>query len=302
MASGKRRLTRNKLIIASMLAVFLIPVLHGVFFRKGKLAQAPVFGICSDATAGASEGVAQLGSVVQIEPVVPIKTCPDGTGNKFLPAGNGEDLEVTGECVVNGQVTGGQYWYRNVNIYTKANSNTDGTLQFEDAVINFHAKSILVENKGSLMAGVDQPIGTRGGKLTIYLYGKDQGVGGLGIVCKSNPKTCGVPNGIWDSNGRAPMPLGNGITDRFYQYTPLPFDNGTDTMGNAGYFGYKVLAVSFGGTLKLFGKKGAVYRAEEQKLEIKDPGRSWGRLDGTILGNKEVTKLKVAPRFRLIGR
>jgi len=60
MATGKRRLTRNKLILSSVLAVFLIFGFHGVFFRKGRVAQAPVFGICSDASAGASEGLVLL--------------------------------------------------------------------------------------------------------------------------------------------------------------------------------------------------------------------------------------------------
>jgi|HubBroStandDraft_2_1064218.scaffolds.fasta_scaffold871541_2 hypothetical protein len=76
MPVSKRRLTRSGPIIVSVLAVFLIPVLRGVFFRKDQLAQAPVFGICSDATAGASEGMAQLGSVIRNEPVVPIKNLP----------------------------------------------------------------------------------------------------------------------------------------------------------------------------------------------------------------------------------
>jgi hypothetical protein len=83
------------------------------------------------------------------------------------------------------------------------------------------------------------------------------------------------------------MPLGNGVTDYFYPYTPLPFDNGIDAITKApGYFGYKVLAVSFGGTLQLFGKKGAVY-PQEKDLGPKDPGRSWGRLAGTILPGAE---------------
>ncbi|HEV3110706.1 MAG TPA: G8 domain-containing protein [Candidatus Binataceae bacterium] len=195
--------------------------------------------------------------------------------------GAGEDLEVTGDCQVTGQVAGGKYWYRNVNIYTKPRSNIGGTLRFDDSVIDFHAQSILVENGGSLIAGSenDEPIGRNSGKLTIYLYGKDQGAGGLGIVCKSDPKTCGVPDNVWNSNGNAKVLLGNGVMDYFYKYSPLPFDNGTDASGNAGYFGYKVLAVSYGGTLQLFGKKGAVYLP---KLKDNDPGRSWGRLNGTI--------------------
>src|SRR5215831_7527973 len=130
MAGSKQRLRRTKLFIASVMAIFLIPALHGLFFRGSKLAQEPVFPICSDAAAGASEGVEQPGlplrnepevgmntqpaAVVREEPEVPIVTCPD-KGDRFLKPGAGEDLEVTGDCQVTGQVGGGTYWYRNVN-------------------------------------------------------------------------------------------------------------------------------------------------------------------------------------------
>ena len=43
------------------------------------------------------------------------------------------------------------------------------------------------------------------------------------------------------------------MSDYFYAYNTLPYDDG-DTNG---FFGYKVLAVSYGGTLKLFGSKGS---------------------------------------------
>jgi hypothetical protein len=81
--------------------------------------------------------------------------------------------------------------------------------------------------------------------------------------------------------------------DYFYQYSALPTDNGK-VGDQTGYFGYKVLAVSYGGTLNLFGEKGAVYGS----LEPKATGRSWVRLDGTILGTLPgvpgATSLKVA--------
>ena len=44
------------------------------------------------------------------------------------------------------------------------------------------------------------------------------------------------------------------MSDYFYQYQPLEYDDGGTIKG---FFGYKVLAVGFGGTLQLFGKKGA---------------------------------------------
>src|SRR5579875_2853894 len=67
-----------------------------------------------------------------------------------LGPGTGGDLEVTGPCTV----AAGTYQYRNVNIYA------GGSLTFSDAVIDFWAQSILVENHGSLVAGsVAHPIG-----------------------------------------------------------------------------------------------------------------------------------------------
>jgi hypothetical protein len=48
--------------------------------------------------------------------------------------------------------------------------------------------------------------------------------------------------------------LPGNVNDCFYSYMPLDYDGGGTTPG---YFGYKVLAVSYGGTLQLYGKKGA---------------------------------------------
>ena len=72
-----------------------------------------------------------------------------------------------------------------------------GSLTFSDAVIDFWAQSILVENNGSLIAGSPaHPIGTAGGLVTIHLYGKDQGTSGAGINCKTDVR-CGVDPSIW---------------------------------------------------------------------------------------------------------
>ena len=93
--------------------------------------------------------------------------------------------------------------------------------------------------------------------------------------------------------------LPGGVHDEFYQYGPLRGDarctdnstfhidkEGKGVCGSAaakvGYFGNKVLAVSYGGTLKLAGYKGATYDGQD-----KDPlnsGWSWIRLaDGHSL-------------------
>ncbi len=198
------------------------------------------------------------------------QACPSG---RLLP-GNGEDLVLDAPC----SVSGGNYHYGNINIVN------GGSLDFADSVIDFWAKSFLVENGGSMTAGSPgTPIGTRNGVITIRLYGVDQGPGGSGVLCKSDER-CGAPQAIWDSNGASkvclpPDPPGTNpsqclVYDYFYKYHHLPVDTGDDH----GYFGYKVLAVSYGGTLKLFGKKGATYT----DLDATHSGTSWARLAVTV--------------------
>ena len=164
--------------------------------------------------------------------------CP----NNILPLGNGESLAIDKEC----RVGNGTYKYADINIIA------GGSLIFDEvnnSVIDFWARSIIIENEGKLIAGSpNAPFGSKDGQLTIHLWGSDQGVRGPGAVCKSplnNNSPCGIPSDIWKSNGAEKVRLAGG-EDYFYQYAPLPFDP-------PGYFGYKVLAVSYGGTLQLFG-------------------------------------------------
>lgn len=201
-------------------------------------------------------------------------TCAGGA----IANGTGEDLEVTGACTVGA----GTYHYRNVNIHS------GGSLSFDDAVIDFWAYGIIIEKDGSLIAGSETtPIGTAGGKLTIHLYGEDQGLGGSGVLCKTptsaTVEQCGIPKTVWDSNGGSKQMLPGVVEDYFYQYSPLRQDDGDS---NA-FFGYKVLAVSYGGTLNLYGEKGSTF----SNLESSDSGMSWARLDGTV--NKGATQLKI---------
>ena len=69
----------------------------------------------------------------------------------------------------------GTYVYGNINII-----GPNGSLEFRDPAakgsqVNFWAKNIIVENGGTLKAGTaTAPYGSRGGVLTIYLYGADQ--------------------------------------------------------------------------------------------------------------------------------
>ena len=243
-----------------------------------------------------------------------IESC-NGPDHK-LPAGTiYTDLQVSGgvACIVDGSVPGGNYVYRNVNIWNISSPDkpTTSSLTFEDSKINFHAHSILIENNGVLDAGMDTPVAS---PISIWLYGsKDDGI--ASITCQSGP-TCGVPQAVWDSNplvannvdmGKMVMPTtpcvkaSTIITDPeilnpvgddcFYQYEI--FDKG-DAAG--AFFGTKVLAVSYGGILVLHGAKGSREVIPDRMPTGKcpadssiaidacpsDSGTSWVRLIKTI--------------------
>ncbi len=76
----------------------------------------------------------------------------------------------------------------------------------------------------------------------------------------------------------------------------MPFDKADP---NA-FFGYKVLAVSYGGALQLFGNKGATYcasypcPADDPALKASNTGTSWVRLDANLNGGGTEQKLVVA--------
>jgi len=201
-----------------------------------------------------------------------------------LPPGNTQDppdlVVNTGTCMVKA----GAYHYHNVNVYG------GGSLQFvDDGNIDFWAESILIEKDGSLIAGGAPPAGAPFSHiLTIHLWGKDQGVTGAGIRCLTDDR-CGVAADVWTRNcptGKCTdmFPksctkdaLPGGVTDCFYPYQALDYDDKDDSA----YFGYKVLAVSYGGTLQLFGKKGASYDANIDTMPWSS-GTSWARLNADL--------------------
>ncbi|MGB8770821.1 MAG: G8 domain-containing protein [Candidatus Korobacteraceae bacterium] len=234
-------------------------------------------------------------------PPPPPVTC--GGGNNTLPQGGDgtQDVQVTtGTC----WVTKGTYYYKNINVYN------GGTLQFCSEAnpqlcvvgdIDLWAANILVESTGSMIAGSPTvPFGQNGGTLTIHLWGPAQntgsgkGDGGAGVTCLSDTKNqCGVPDTIWKSNcpgGDCSMAmpinptsctvtsLPGTVNDCFYAYMPLEYDDGGSPVG---YFGYKVLGVSYNGTLQLYGKKGATYTS----LTPANSGTSWARLTTTLTGS-----------------
>jgi hypothetical protein len=233
-------------------------------------------------------------------------TCAGTADNpQQLAAGSGQDLVVTGPCIVTGSVE--TYHYGQVNIYDS------GSLQFSDAKIDFWAKSILIQNGGSMLAGVINagtptekivPIGTANdekgnsvGHVVIHLYGAEQTdpdgalnrTNGHGVLCKkdgaspSDPVTdesCGISNVTQNDMTQMyptscmPSTLPGGVSDCFYKYDALKFDGGGPPKG---YFGYKVIGLSFGGTLRLYGFKGALY--PDATVNPANTGTSWLRLD-----------------------
>ena len=226
------------------------------------------------------------------------------TGEVLAPTLGSQDLLVDKPMCVNQ----GTYKFADVHVID------GGVLQFSDAVIDFWAANILVENGGTLRAGTPQaPIGSNGGLLTIHLWGKDliQGQASAnvtGVTCVSDAAGhCGIPDAVWNANLTAeghwrPANDARSIAaaglasvyphaddpriaaDYFYAYHPLEYAGGTDAQGRQGYFGNKVLGVSYGATLELYGRKGASY-AEGGECGATYPSSShssWARLAASV--------------------
>jgi hypothetical protein len=226
-------------------------------------------------------------------------TCTTGA----LPAGNGENLEIyTGTCTAHA----GTYKFHNVNIYG------GGELKFaDDGNVDFWAESILIENNGSLVAGSPSNNGAYKSRLTFHLYGKSADDG---IVCQSKEQLlgapCGIPDIVWYANqamamnmnmATPPAPLSKqkgciGINtlpedDCFYQYEIQ--DAQDKTANRPAFFGHKTLAVSYGGTLQLFGNRGVTFLGVMEKCspQTRDTecnpaytGTSWVRLTQLTVG------------------
>jgi hypothetical protein len=219
-------------------------------------------------------------------------------GNKGTPP----DLVITNmTCTVDG--THGPYYFHNVYVF--GSGNQTGTLMFNDATMDFYAENILVQNNGALLAtGIGA--GNDGHVLTIHLYGAQSDPG---VTCKqivdgnlTDDPTCGVPLVVWNSNlglvmkdmqhrypktcltvsqiipGDPDLRLPGGVDDCFYKYDV--FD--TNDVSGA-YFGHKVLALSYGGTINLSGYKGAQGGDDGNPAVT---GSSWMRLNATLKGGE----------------
>jgi cell migration-inducing and hyaluronan-binding protein len=242
-------------------------------------------------------------------PQVP-QTC-DGTlpeqGLTIGGAGQQPDLLVEHTC----KVLGSKYYFRHVRIVK------DGKLIFIEppsepsSVLgqDFWATSIIIENHGAILAGVDdqKPYGTNGKTLTFHLYGADPrgtnaaATEGPGESCspikdKTNFADCGIPLTDWDSNGKTEIALPGKVTDYFYQYGNFHGDSGKSAeTGQAGHFGYKVLALSYGGTLQLRGLKGTTgTSAADITTLLKSPGDLKGQADDAIITNSGTDWVRLA--------
>jgi hypothetical protein len=208
----------------------------------------------------------------------------------YLEPGDGTlDLQITSEKHA---AAGRTYRYRYVNIFNGGKlifddvlSGTENKSWIESVVYrirmiftgappktetHFWTKSILVENDGTLTAGSeDAPFQSI---LVFHLYGSNDEK--EGTICKTNnlPNVyCGIPADKWAGH------------DDFFHYESLPDEKLSNS--SLAFFGRKVFAVSYGGTLQLFGKKGTT----KGTIAIADPnlasvvsGTSWARLDDMV--------------------
>jgi hypothetical protein len=243
------------------------------------------------------------------------KTCGENGPEILKPFGDQDhymtDLKVMGLCNVVPDSDNGNYYFHDVNIVN------GGELKFHDDFdIDFYAESIVVEDQGKLTA-----VSTQKGflpqrrrlddvlpyqkKLTIHLWGKPEHAG---IECASKEDEthgpCGIPLTVWESNptmadhmehDQGPPSVKNAACktdskymdgkDCFYKYE-VQEKQDRDAKRKA-YFGHKVLAVSYGGSLQLFGSKGVSYISEQGVCSPNTPGnecnpaftgKSWTRL------------------------
>ncbi len=235
--------------------------------------------------------------------------CKGGTLDAGAPLGTtGPDLVIGPgvTCTVDGVISN-TYNFHNVYIFGDGLPNgKTATLVFNNVTMDFYAANILVQNGGILQAmGIGADNG--GQTLTIHLYGS---ASDPGITCKKmdngnvvDDPMCGVPTSpsdVWDSNKmnmhdpmsctktsqlNPPTTLPGGVDDCFYQYNV--FDN-NDIPG--AYFGHKVLAVSYGGTINCSGYKGAQGGDDSNPATLSS---SWQRLNATLLGGGKEGSLMI---------
>ncbi|MEQ8344257.1 MAG: hypothetical protein RLO22_10280 [Sneathiellaceae bacterium] len=268
---------------------------------------------CSAALGGAT-ALALLSVALVPEGRAESISCPERggaviQGPRFGGTGTGAaqpDLEVNGICIVDELA---DFHYRNVNVVKGGRLIFLEPPQPADVTknrTNFWASSIVIENGGSVEAGLAEhaklpeelgskwdktwtptgkAYGVNGNVVNILLYGADQSGGklrdaagnvinqGTGVACKQD--RCGIDKDVWDKGTSElhTMPGAGAHEDYFYPYHTLQYDGAEHDR----YFGYKVLALSYGGKLQLHGLKGTT-GAEAADTDPTSSGSSWLRL------------------------
>lgn len=229
-------------------------------------------------------------------PTVPANLSPQTLRSGGSGASGQPDVVVKGLCLVGA----GEFVYGQFNIIN------NGVLRFVEPrtgtpaqrAITLWSSAIIIENGGAMEAGTDTadparpgkfiPFGSFGGVLTIRLWGADQSNGdprvtqGQGALCKSGTPTqeltrpCGMPFDPVAQNDKQ-VTLPDGTTDWFYAYSGLYGDNKTSADGRKGFFGYKSIGLSWGGSLRLNGYKGTSGSDLADSVPTSS-GTSWIRL------------------------
>lgn len=249
-------------------------------------------------------GALLVGLLFTVEAVLSLATpasasvavCQDGVLHANGGAPEIHDLVVDRPCTLQADsgLLSGTWKYGVVNIIEGGSLHVPSNLH-----VDFWAQSILIQNGGSFTVGNIDPAtkhiiplgGLLGTRLTIHLYGAEQSPRdhGKGVPCKKkvgmdrfeDDPQCGIPDSVWNSNKMSENPTScvkkdlsdSGVNDCFYKYDTMPFDDGDKNS----YFGYKVLGVSYGGTLQLYGFEGALY--PDSAVDPQNSGTSWLRLN-----------------------
>ena len=82
---------------------------------------------------------------------------------------------------------------------------------------------------------------------------------------------------FWTDNGEHEFDLPGGVHDYFYQYGSLAGDEEDPVTKQRGHFGYKVLALSYGGTLQLRGRNGTAGTTQADIDKVLLPNSRQGR-------------------------
>ena len=256
---------------------------------------------------------------------------PAEPGRPDEPPTTPSDLIVDGACTVVVPASGEPpfYAFRYVNVVD------GGTLTFvetADANLDFRASSILIQQGGMLAAGAPgAPFGSSGGTLTLGLWGDDPTAEGT-ITSPSDPAigcvdAMGSPIACHpDVSGGATLCCTVSDSDDPCSNTTCPasqhnalFEPYGDLVFDPSPFGYKTLAVSYGGSLELFGSKGVASPGGSSSTTCPTPAdpdgttpenegqydvRAWAELTGTswvrLDGVEDGTTMAGAPSDRLV--